>query len=74
MLSMSNGRRFPIMKYFNTQMNKLVKATPELQKELKTIMKQMGLERSLALKALYHSEVADGGPYQQAYQALDEKK
>ncbi len=59
------------MKYHNEQMNKLVKNTPALQKELKSLMKQMSLERHLALKALYHSEVADGGPYQTDYQDLN---
>ncbi|MFZ3591124.1 hypothetical protein ACOI1C_18210 [Bacillus sp. DJP31] len=59
------------MKYLNTQMNQLVKDNQELQRRLKELMKEHELERSFALKALYHSEVADGGKYQTAYQALD---
>ena len=43
----------------------------ELQKELKRIMKEHDLEKSFALKALYHAEVASGGKYQDAYRELD---
>lgn len=59
------------MKYSQTQMNKLVKSNKELQKHLKQIMEENELEKEFALKALYHAEVADGGKYQSAYQALD---
>ena len=52
-------------------MNKLVKEHEGLQVRLKEIMKDLDLEKSFALKALYHSEVADGGQYQLAYQDLD---
>jgi hypothetical protein len=55
-------------KYINswkTQNNK------ELQKRLKELMEEHDLEKNFALKALYHSEVAEGGKYQLAYQALD---
>ena len=62
------------MKYLPNLMNTLVKNTPELQTRLKQLKKEMDLENSFALKALYHSEVADGGKYQQAYQALENKK
>ena len=59
------------MKYLKSQMKQLLKDNPELQKSLKVLMKEHDLEKSFALKALYHSEVADGGRYQLAYQALD---
>lgn len=62
------------MKYFPSQMNKLVKEHEGLQVRLKEIMKDLELEKSFALKALYHSEVADGGEYQFAYQDLDSPK
>lgn len=59
------------MKYFKTQMKQLMKDNMELQTQLKVLMKEHHLEKNFALKALYHSEVADGGKYQSAYQALD---
>lgn len=62
------------MKYSKSQMQQLVSHEKNLQKRLKEIMRSMELEKSFALKALYHSEVADGGKYQQAYQALDHSK
>ncbi|PLR76761.1 hypothetical protein CU633_13965 [Bacillus sp. V3-13] len=62
------------MKYIKTQMKQLVKENKELQKYLKTLMGEHNLEKNFALKALYHSEVADGGKYQLAYQALDQPK
>ena len=34
-------------------------------------MREHDLEEDYALKALYHSEVTEGGKYQLAYQALD---
>lgn len=52
-------------------MKQLVKENKELQTHLKTLMEEHDLEKNFALKALYHSEVADGGKYQLAYQALD---
>lgn len=61
------------MKYTQTQMSKLVKENKELQKRLKELMKEHNLEKNFALKALYHSEVAEGGKYQSDYQALDSK-
>ncbi|WP_249869123.1 hypothetical protein [Oceanobacillus saliphilus] len=59
------------MKYYTSQMKKLVMDNEELQKELKKIMKEHNLEKSFALKALYHAEVAAGGKYQEAYRELD---
>lgn len=55
-------------------MKQLVKENKELQIHLKDLMKEHELEKTFALKALYHSEVADGGKYQSAYQALDQPK
>ena len=59
------------MKYYTSHMKKLVMQNEELQKELKRIMKEHDLEKSFALKALYHAEVASGGKYQDAYRELD---
>jgi hypothetical protein len=59
------------MKYIQSQMKQLVKGNRDLQKHIKELMKEHELEKNFALKALYHSEVADGGKYQTAYQALD---
>jgi hypothetical protein len=59
------------MKFFKSQMKQLVKENKDLQKHLKELIDEHQLEKNLALKALYHSEVADGGRYQSAYQALD---
>ncbi len=46
----------------------------QLIKENKELKAEHGLEKNNALKALYHSEVTDGGKYQVAYQALDQPK
>lgn len=62
------------MKYLKSQMKQLIKEHTELQTNLKVLMKEHELEKSFALKALYHSAVADGGKYQLAYQALDQPK
>ena len=59
------------MKYIKSHMKQLVKDHIELQKRLKELINEHELEKNFALKALYHSEVADGGKYQSAYQALD---
>lgn len=59
------------MKYVKSQMKQLVKDNKELQIRLKETMKEHDLEKKFALKALYHSEVADGGKFQSAYKALD---
>ncbi len=59
------------MKYSKSTMLKLVNEERALHDELKRIKSEMGLEKNLALKALYHSSVADGGRYQVRYQELD---
>ncbi|MDF2857563.1 MAG: hypothetical protein K0Q87_3414 [Neobacillus sp.] len=62
------------MKFFKPQMKQLIKENKELQVRLKELMNEHQLEKNFALKALYHSEVAEGGKYQLAYQALDQPK
>ena len=62
------------MKFLKSQMKQLVKDNRELQNRLKQLMEEHELEKNFALKALYHSEVAEGGKYQLAYQALDKPK
>lgn len=59
------------MKYMKSQMKQLVKENKDLQSRLKELMAENDLEKNFALKALYHAEVAEGGKYQLAYQALD---
>ena len=59
------------MKYSKTIMIKLINEHRELHDELKKIKVEMGLEKNLAIKALYHSAVADNGPYIKDYQDLD---
>lgn len=59
------------MKFIKSQMKQLINNNKELQTRLKELMEAHDLEKNLALKALYHSEVAEGGKYQLAYQALD---
>lgn len=59
------------MKYNKTIMLKLINENRELHDELKKLKTEMGLEKNLAVKALYHSAVADGGRYMQDYQDLD---
>lgn len=53
-------------------MQQLIKENKELHTRFKELKAEHGLEKNKALKALYHSEVADGGKYQVAYQALDQ--
>ena len=53
-----------LMRYIQSQMKKLVKDNKELQMRLRELMDEHELEKSFALKALYHSEVAEGGKYQ----------
>lgn len=60
-----------LMRYVQSQMKKLVKDNKDLQKRLRELMEEHDLGKNFALKALYHSEVADGGKYQTSYQALD---
>ena len=62
------------MKFVKSQMKQLIKNNPELQTRLSSMIKEHDLEKNFALKALYHSEVAEGGKYQLAYQALDPVK
>ena len=59
------------MKYSKTTMLKLINEHRELHDELKKIKKDMGLEKNLAIKALYHSAVAEDGPYMRDYQDLE---
>ena len=59
------------MKYSKAIMLKLINEHRELHDELKTMKKEMELEKNLAVKALYHSAVADGGKYMQDYQDLE---
>ncbi|HAQ06047.1 MAG TPA: hypothetical protein DCR24_00330 [Bacillus bacterium] len=62
------------MKFIKSQMKQLVKDNPELQSRLKSLINEHDLEKNFALKALYHSEVTEGGKYQLAYQELDSPK
>jgi len=52
-------------------MKQLIKDNKELQVRLRELMNEHEMEKTFAMKALYHSEVAEGGKYQLAYQALD---
>ena len=61
------------MKYNKTVMTKLINQHRELHDELKKVKSEMGLEKNLAIKALYHSMVADNGPYMQDYQDLERR-
>lgn len=78
MLYWGNGlgseKEINILKYMKSQMQQLIKDNKELHTRLKELKAEHGLEKNNALKALYHSEVADGGKYQLAYQALDQPK
>lgn len=60
-----------IMKYNKTVMTKLINQHRELHDELKKIKLEMSLEKNLAIKALYHSAVANNGPYMKDYQYLE---
>ncbi|WP_223702696.1 hypothetical protein [Sutcliffiella deserti] len=62
------------MKFMKSQMKQLIKENNELQQRLRELMEEHGLEKNFALKALYHSEVAEGGKYQLDYQELDPPK
>lgn len=59
------------MKYNKTIMLKLINENRELHDKLKALKSEMGLEKSFAVKALYHSEVAEEGPYMRDYQDLE---
>ncbi|MCH7321572.1 hypothetical protein LZ480_06660 [Solibacillus sp. MA9] len=62
------------MRYNKTTMLKLINEHRELHDELKKLKSEMGLEKNFAVKALYHSMVADSGPYMKDYQDLDRLK
>lgn len=62
------------MKYNKTIMTKLINEHRELHDELKKIKVEMGLEKNLAIKALYHAVVADSGRYMQEYQDLERSR
>ncbi len=57
------------MKFVKSKMMQLVKENEELKVRLRTIIDEHGLEKTLALKAMYHSEVVEG-KYQGKYQEL----
>lgn len=59
------------MKYNKAIMTKLINEHRELHDELKRVKKEMGLEKSFAIKAIYHSMVAEDGPYMRDYQELE---
>lgn len=59
------------MKYNKTVMTKLINQHRELHDELKQIKAEMDLEKNYAIKALYHSKVANSGPYMKEYQELE---
>ncbi|MGE7022369.1 hypothetical protein [Solibacillus cecembensis] len=52
-------------------MLKLINEHRELHDELKRLKAEMGLEKSFAIKAVYHSFVASDGPYIRDYQDLE---
>lgn len=58
------------MKYVKSKMKQLVNDHEELKIRLKNLMQEHELEKSFALKAIYHSEVKAGGKYQLEYQEL----
>ena len=62
------------MKYNKTIMLKLINEHRELHDELKKLKTEMGLEKNFAVKALYHSMVAEEGPFMKEYQELDRLK
>lgn len=57
------------MKFVKSKMMQLVKENEELKIRLKSIMSEHELEKTLALKAMYHSEVVEG-KFQGLYQEL----
>lgn len=62
------------MKYNKSLMLKLINEHRELHDELKKLKSEMGLEKSFAVKALYHSAVAGDGPYIREYQELERQR
>ncbi|GGG28560.1 hypothetical protein GCM10007425_23980 [Lysinibacillus alkalisoli] len=61
------------MRYNKATMLKLINQHRELHDEMKKLKSEMGLEKNFAVKALYHSHVADEGAYMRAYQELEQK-
>jgi hypothetical protein len=59
------------MKYNKTTMTKLIDQKIELRQELKRLKAEMDLEKDFAVKALYHSFVANSGKYMEDYKALE---
>ncbi|MDC3417454.1 hypothetical protein [Aquibacillus salsiterrae] len=59
------------MKYNKTLMTKLINQHRELHDELKRIKVEMDLDKNAAVKAMYHSFVANSGKYMEEYQKLD---
>ncbi|MBS7345762.1 MAG: hypothetical protein KIG60_08995 [Caryophanon sp.] len=59
------------MKYNQKIMLKLINETRSLHDELKQIKRDTGLEKNLAVRALYHAVVAESGPYQTRYQEIE---
>lgn len=59
------------MKYNKAVMTKLINQHRELHHELKKLKQDMGLDKNTAIKALYHSMVADSGPYMNDYKELE---
>jgi hypothetical protein len=57
------------MKFVKTKMMQLVKENDELKVRYNAIVKEHDLEKTLALKAMYHSEVVEG-KFQGLYQEL----
>ena len=55
-------------------MLKLINEHRELHDKLKKLKIEFGLEKNAAVRALYHSEVAEEGPYMKDYQALENLK
>jgi hypothetical protein len=62
------------MKFNNKTMLKLINEHRELHDKLKKLKSEFGLEKNAAVRALYHSEVAEEGPYMKDYQDLENLK
>lgn len=59
------------MKYNQKIMLKLINENRELHDKMKSLKKEFELEKSAAVRALYHAEVAEDGPYMRDYQAIE---
>lgn len=62
------------MKFNNKTMLKLINEHRELHDKLKQLKTEFGLEKNAAVRALYHSEVSEEGPYMKEYQQLENLK